>query len=745
PGTVVEPGLLDSKTNNYLVSLVLAPGEAGIACVDITTSEFAATQLPLERVNQELGRLKSGEIITTESADLSGIDVKAPLTRLEDYRFDLEEATETMKSHFQVATLDGYGLANRSLAVRAAGGILHYVKETQKGALEQLTHLATYSTSSFMALDGATQRNLDLFPDSRQAKDGSLLSVLDLTETAMGGRLLRRFLGQPLLELPELVRRLDAVDWFFRHTLVRGQIIRLLESMADLERLINRVRSGIINPRELVALRRSLEVVPELRDTIAEDNPVNWLQDALKPATAALSLIASAIENEPSASLSDGGVIRQGFSPDLDKLRLMSKNARDYLSNLELKEREKTGIKSLKVGFNNVFGYYIEVSKSNLPQVPPDFIRKQTLVNGERFFTPELKEYESLILNARERITELEKDIFQRVCQQVAASGEAILSIASAVASLDVFTCFAEGAVRYGYVRPELNNGNEIIIKDGRHPVVERSLAGFDFVANDTTLSVDSDQVIILTGPNMSGKSTYLKQVALITLMAQIGSFVPATKATIGLVDRIFTRIGAREDLMAGQSTFMVEMVETASILNNATARSLVILDEIGRGTSTYDGLAIARAVSEYIHNRLGARTIFATHYHEMVELARYLPRVKNYNVAVTEENGEVIFLRRIMPGGVDKSYGIHVAKLAGLPRLVLRRAREVLDDFEEDSTRTRGAIKGGRKKPVAVQLSLLAPESPLIEELKKLDVNSLTPLEAINQLYLLKKKAEET
>jgi DNA mismatch repair protein MutS len=440
-------------------------------------------------------------------------------------------------------------------------------------------------------------------------------------------------------------------------------------------------------------------------------------------------------------------VIKTGFSEELDSLRLASKNARQYLANLERQERKKTGIKSLKVGFNKVFGYYIEVSKPNLGQVPDYYIRKQTLTSGERFFTPELKEYESLILNARDRISELESDIFRRVCRQVATASERILAVARALAHVDVFSSLAEAARRYSYVRPKLTTDNEIVIAQGRHPVVERSLIDTSFVPNDTYLSNDDAQLIVLTGPNMSGKSTYLRQVALIVLLAQIGSFVPADSATIGLVDRIFTRIGAREDIAAGQSTFMVEMVETANILNNATPRSLIILDEIGRGTSTYDGLSIARAVAEYIHNYsgLGTKTLFATHYHELVELAGFLPRVKNFNVAVAEEGGRVIFLYKIVPGGVDRSYGIHVAQLAGLPKSVVHRAREVLDELEGDSRGKAAARKGRRrKKEVAQQLSFMGQKPPVVEELEKLDINSLTPLEALTKLYELQKKARE-
>jgi DNA mismatch repair protein MutS len=751
PGTVVEPGLLNSKSNNYLTSVAVGEGEVGLAFVDITTSEFAVTQLPLARAVTELQRLNPAEIIAAEGVALDDLGIAENITRLDPYRFELEIARQALLDHFGVTTLEGYGCDRLPLAIRAAGAIVHYIGETQKSVLGQLTHLTTYATDGFMALDEQTQRNLEIFRGVRSdSVEGSLLSVIDATRTPVGGRLLRRWLGQPLLDVAALDKRLNAIDWFVERTLVRRQVMEILKNVADLERLINRVRGEIAIPRELVTLRRSLEVVPKLKDIIArcrsersEESVMSYLQSGLKPCAEVVNLISSAIVDDPSSTLGEGGVIRPDFSAELDKLRSSSSDARRYLADLERKERERTGIKNLKVGFNNVFGYYIEVSNANLKQVPPDFIRKQTLVNGERFFTSELKEYESLILNARDRIEAMETDLFRRVCRQVAAESESVLALAAALAHLDVFTALAEVAVHNNYVRPSLNDGNIIDIKQGRHPVVEKSLPAGDFVPNDIYLSSDDAQLIVLTGPNMSGKSTYLRQVALIVLLAQIGSFVPAESARIGIVDRIFTRIGARDDLAAGQSTFMVEMVETANILNNATPRSLLILDEIGRGTSTYDGLSIARAVTEYIHNYhgLGARTVFATHYHEMVALAGYLPRVKNFNVAVIEEAGRVIFLHKIVPGGMDKSYGIHVAQLAGLPRSVLHRAREVLDELE---TNGRQGKPARRMSEPAQQMPLFGGKSALEEELKKLDLDGLTPLEALNKLYELKKKIGE-
>jgi DNA mismatch repair protein MutS len=561
----------------------------------------------------------------------------------------------------------------------------------------------------------------------------------------MGARLLRRWVGQPLLDVEQLNRRLDAVTWFHSDTRRRTKVVTILSKIADIERLINRVRSGIATSREMVALRRSLEASSELRDVMQKEQAggIEWLFQSIDHCAETIDLISKSIADEPPQNLGDG-VIKAGFSPELDSTRVASKDAKSYLANLERVERERTGIKALKVGYNRVFGYYIEISNSNLPQVPDDYIRKQTLANAERYYTPQLKEYESLILNAQERLAELEGTIYRQVLGQVGLAAERILDTASAIAQLDVFSSLGEVAVRSGYVRPELNEDNVISISNGRHPVVERMLDGEPFIPNDTYLSNEDAQMIILTGPNMAGKSTYLRQVALIVLMAQIGSFVPADSATIGIVDRIFTRVGAQDDLSTGRSTFMVEMEETANILNHATSRSLLILDEIGRGTSTYDGISIAQAVAEYIHNhpKMGAKTIFATHYHELVELANFLPRVKNFNVAVAEEKGRVIFLRRMLPGGADKSYGIHVAQLAGLPRAVVHRAEEILLNLE-DKRQGKGKIK----EAASPQLPLFGSDaacSAIVDELKQIDTDSMRPIDALNKLYELKKKAED-
>ncbi|MFO7772546.1 MAG: DNA mismatch repair protein MutS [Dehalococcoidia bacterium] len=746
PGTVVEPNLLESKRNNYLASLVMEGEEAGIAYVDISTSEFATTELPADRILPELERLQPSEVLTPEDA---GDYPQLPFTvsRLDDYWFDLEIAREALLEHFAVASLEGYGCARLPLAIRAAGGLIHYVKETQKETLPQLSKLATYSTDSFMTLDGQTIRNLELFQGGRWGESGnSLLSIIDLTKTAMGGRLLKSWLGHPLLDLAVLNRRQEALAYFHQHSLVRQKVISFLSDIADLERLVNRVRSARTTPRELITLRSSLEKVPDLRTAMADaDSPtVSELSAELKPCPDIVDLIARAIADEP-GDLEQGGVIRDGFSPELDEIRRNSKQAKQYLAGLEQREKQRTGIKSLKVGYNRVFGYYIEVSRSNLNLVPPDYVRKQTLAEAERFFTPELKEYESLILNAQEKIADLEAAIFRQLCQQIGAAGEQILTTARAIAQIDVLSSLAEAAVRHRYVRPILTNEDVIDIKGGRHPIVEQSIGADNFVPNDAYLCNTDNQLIILTGPNMSGKSTYLRQVALIILLAQIGSFVPADSAGIGIVDRIFTRIGAQEDLAAGQSTFMVEMTEAANILNNATPRSFIILDEIGRGTSTYDGLSIAWAVVEFIHNRpeLGAKTIFATHYHELVDLADILPRVKNLNVAVAEEGDRVIFLHRIVFGGSDRSYGIHVAQLAGLPRPVIVRAQEVLARLESHASGKGKAPQ--RKTPVQPALfPRQSQDSLLADEIGQLDIDAMSPLEAITKLYELKRMARE-
>jgi DNA mismatch repair protein MutS len=747
PGTVIEPGLLSSKSNNYLASFVVEGDLAGIAYIDITTGEFSTTQASLSRIISEIERIKPSEIILSRSCEITDSKFLSHISRIEDYYFDLESSKTILLDHFGVVSLDGYGCSNLPLAIRSSGSIIQYIRENQKGALSQVISLSTYSTEAFMALDVQTQNNLELFRSSRSGNtDSALLTVLDLTKTAMGGRLLKKWIGQPLLDTVEIEKRLDGIEWFFKNSLKRNQIINLLNDITDLERLINRIKGNVASPRELISLKRGLEKLPQFLE-ILQGIPNILIKEEFNQIET-VGIISNAILDQAPSSLDEGGVIKQGFSPELDELRSKSTSSKQYIANLERQERERSGIKSLKIGFNRLFGYFIEISNSNLSQVPQNYIRKQTLSVGERYYTPELKEYESQILHAQERIKELEADIFYRVCNQVAVYSESILGTAHFLAQLDVLSSLSEVAARNNYVRPVFNHDMSIIIKEGRHPVVERTLPESSFIPNDTCLSNNSSQLIILTGPNMSGKSTYLRQVALIVLMAQIGSYIPVSSANLGVVDRIFTRIGAGEDLAAGKSTFMVEMTETANILNNATSRSLIILDEIGRGTSTYDGLSIARSVVEYIHNnpRLGSKTLFATHYHELVDLASVLPRVRNFNVAVAEQGGEVIFLRKIIPGGVDKSYGIHVAKIAGLPKSVVNRAQEVLSNLEgSDIKRSRKTNRKleSNKALLEAQIPLFGQIPKAIVELQQLDINSLSPLEALNKLYELQKEAK--
>ena len=756
PGTVVAPSLLEPKSNNYLTAVAVSGDVAGLAHVDITTGEFATTQLSLPELALELDRLSPAELLVPPDAEdgnedgprLSIPPAQYPVTSFDACAFPYREARQTLLDHFGVSTLEGFGCEDLPQAVRAAGAVVEYLARNQRPSLADLGSLGTYSTSAYMNLDHQTRRNLELFQGGRWGDAASsLFSALDLTRTPMGGRLLRRWLGQPLLDLPELARRQDAVAAFHDSILRRERTTSLLSDIPDLERALNRIRLGTAPPRDLVALKAGLEGAAELRTLLFEGDAsgLAWLEAGMQPCEDVVALIGSALEPEPAGDPGDGGVIRDGFAPELDELRLASRDARKYIAGLEQKERESTGVRGLKVGYNRVFGYYIEVTNPNLSQVPDHYTRRQTLVGGERFITPELKEYESLILNARERIEELERSLFRQVCAQIAVRGDTISALGDAVAHVDVFACLAEAASRYGYVRPTLTNGGGMEIKGGRHPVVERVMPPGAFVPNDTRISNDDAQVILLTGPNMAGKSTYIRQVAVIVLMAHIGSYVPADSAAIGVVDRIFTRVGLQDDLTTGQSTFMIEMVETASILNQATPRSLIILDEIGRGTSTYDGLSIAQSVVEHIHNDpgLGCQTLFATHYHELTQLAATLPRVRNYTVAVSEEEGQAVFLHRIVPGGADKSYGIHVAQLAGLPKSLIARAWEVLGELESD-VRGPAPRSRRRRRDASPQMPLFGGRDPTLEELAALDVHNMTPLEAINTLYRLQQKARE-
>ena len=741
PGTVVEEALLSAAANNFLAAV--APGtdgEHGLAFVDITTGEFATTQLPEDELSVELARLAPAEVLVPDGYDLPAA-FDGPKSPLDHRCFIPEEAEHRLREHFKVASLEGYGLRGRTLATAAAGAVLTYLHDNQRAALANVRDLEVYSPARFMVLDPNARRHLELFAGGREGgRRGSLIETLDATRTSMGSRLLTRWLGQPLLDVDAINARLDCVQAFCDDGLRRADVRERLRELPDVERIVGRIAAGVAMPRDLAALRRGVEAFPGLVEAggsrFAESS-------ALGAANDAFALLQAALAEDPAPAVGEGGVIREGFSPELDDARVLTGDGRKALAQLEVEERERSGIRSLRVAYNRVFGYYIEVSKANLAMVPEDFQRKQTLVNGERFSTPRLKELEERILAARETIGELESRLFQQVCSQLGGMATGLQAVARLVAEIDAYAALAESAARYGYVRPEVDDGEALEVRDGRHPVVERTIGDGRFVPNDTLLDCDGAQIVVLTGPNMAGKSTYLRQVALITLMAQAGSFVPAASTRIGVVDRIFTRIGAQDDVARGESTFMVEMLETAAILRGATRRSLILFDEVGRGTSTYDGLAIARAVVEHLHARpeRGAKTLFATHYHEMTALASTLPRVHNQSVAVTEQEGRVVFLHRIVDGGADRSYGIHVAELAGMPAPVIERAREVLKTLEE------AARNGTSKRRIAAptpQLALLGdvpPPSEVEAELAQLDLDTLTPLQALTRLYELKSK----
>jgi DNA mismatch repair protein MutS len=750
PGTLIEPGLLPGDANNYLAALVLEsstpssdskPGNgsrAGIAYVDITTGEFATTEfdagIDFNPVRAELTRLRPAETIHPDNLIIPP-GITGHLTQLPAWRFEPGKSRETLFAHFKVTTLDGFGLANKPLAMRAAGAILQYINDTEPAALGLLTRLRVYALGEFMALDAATRRNLELTETLRGNNKNSLLGILDKTVTPMGKRLMRQWISQPLLDLEAIRKRQSGVEFFFSRSMLRAEVRSALKPLHDLERLTNLLLAARAQPRDLVALRETLIQLPAITqlDGIQGNEPSGTgVGFSLHLCLDELALLQQAIQDDPPQTLQNTGIIRAGFSPELDGVLEASKHAREWINDLEPTERARTGIKTLRVGFNKVFGYYIEVSQGQAGKVPDEYIRKQTLVNAERFITPTMKEYETLVLNAEERIREIEQRVFKELCLTLAKSAGILLETAQVLAEIDVLASLAESAALGGYIMPTVTEDSTLEIINGRHPVVETSLQGERYVPNDITFG-SGEIVRIITGPNMSGKSTYLRQAALIVLMAQIGSFVPADSATIGLVDRIFTRIGAQDEIHAGQSTFMVEMIESANILHHATSRSLLILDEIGRGTSTYDGISIAWAVVEYIHNhpQLRAKTLFATHYHELTQLADLLPGVRNYNVAVTEADGTVVFLHKIVPGGADRSYGIHVAQLAGMPRPVIQRAGEIIIELERSSGK---AIK---INPNAAQQAALFPEtSPLLDELKDLDVNVLSPIEALNKLF---------
>lgn len=768
PGTTLNAQALDETKNNYIMCIAYIGDHYGISSADITTGDYYVTEVDSERkLLDEVNKYQPTEIICNEAFYISGIDIDDMKNRMEIVIYSLdawyfsdETAQMTLKDHFKVRDLEGLGLADYDSGVVAAGALLKYLYETQKTTLSNLVAIHPYTTGKFMIIDSSTRRNLELVETLREKqKRGSLLWVLDKTRTAMGARTLRSFVEQPLIERTEIEERYDAIDEFNTNAITREEIREYLNPVYDLERLITRVTYQTANPRDLIAFRNSIHMLPPIKTLMSDfqSQLLKRLYEQLDTLDELYELIERSITEEPPLTLHDGGILKEGYNEEVDRLRKAKTDGKSWLADLEAKEREKTGIKNLKIKYNKVFGYYLEVTNSFKDMVPDYFTRKQTLANAERFITPELKELEDVILGAEDKLIVLEYELFREVRQKVADEVVRIQKTAKAVAQIDVFASLATVAEQNNYCRPKLNEKGLIDIKDGRHPVVERMIQNEMFVANDTYLDNGSNRVSIITGPNMAGKSTYMRQSALIVLMAQIGSFVPAKSAKIGIVDRIFTRVGASDDLASGQSTFMVEMSEVANILRNATSNSLLILDEIGRGTSTFDGLSIAWAVVEHISNPrlLGAKTLFATHYHELTELEGKLNSVNNYCIAVKEKGDDIVFLRKIVKGGADKSYGIQVAKLAGVPDNVIERAKEIVEELSNNditeivqNISAEGSSKRSKPKLDEVdleQISLLdtMDNDTILNELKELDLGQMTPIEAMNKLYELQNKVK--
>ena len=770
PGTILDSQMMDESRNNYIMCIVYLADRYGVSVADVSTGDYFVTELPDGgKLKDEIFKFTPSEIICNESFYMSGMDLddlkdrlKIALYALDAWYFDDALCRKNLLEHFQVKTLDGLGLGDLDCGVISAGALLQYLLETQKNNLAHMTHITPYTTGKYMMLDSSTRRNLELCETLREKqKRGSLLWVLDKTRTAMGARTLRKYVEQPLIEQGEIERRLDAVAELKDAAISREEIREYLSPVYDLERLITKITYGTANPRDLTAFSGSLEMLPHVRYILEEMHSglLCEIRENLDTLEDLCSLVKSAIVEEPPLAMKEGNIIRDGYNEEVDTLRRAKSEGKGWLAKLEEEEREKTGIKNLKIKYNKVFGYYREVTNSYKNMVPDYFMRKQTLANAERYITPELKELEDTILGAEDKLYALEYELYCAVRDTIAGEVERIQRTAKAVAELDVFSTLALVAERNHYVRPQINGKGVIDIKDGRHPVVEQMIPDGSFICNDTFLNDKKERISIITGPNMAGKSTYMRQTALIVLMAQIGSFVPAEKADIGLVDRIFTRVGASDDLASGQSTFMVEMTEVANILRNATAKSLLILDEIGRGTSTFDGLSIAWAVVEYISDSklLGAKTLFATHYHELTELEGKIEHVNNYCIAVKEKGDDIVFLRKIVKGGADKSYGIQVAKLAGVPDLVISRAKEIVEELSDGDITGRVseiAVKCPQKPQKKVksrkydevdlaQFSLFdtVQDDDVLEELKNIDVGNLTPIDALNTIYRLQNK----
>ncbi|HCT92180.1 MAG TPA: DNA mismatch repair protein MutS [Lachnospiraceae bacterium] len=766
PGTNMNTTGIEESRNNYLMSIVYMEDHFGLSIADISTGDCYVTEVDKSRkLLDEIGKFAPSEIICNQPFFVSGVDVddlrerlQIALNGLDAWYFDDALCKKTLLEHFHLISLEGLGLGDYDSGLIAAGALFLYLKETQKNNLSNMTRISPYVTDNFMLIDSSSRRNLELVETLREKqKRGSLLWVLDKTKTAMGARMLRSYVEQPLIDAEDIEARYDAIEELNKNAMDRDEIREYLNPVYDMERLISRISYQSANPRDLLAFRSSLEMLPHIRNVLREFSSPEMKQiyedmDALEDIC---DLIGSAIVDEPPLAMKEGGIIRDGYNTDVDTYRHAKTEGKTWLAELETAEREKTGIKNLRVKYNKVFGYYLEVTNSFKNLVPDYYTRKQTLTNAERYITPRLKELEDTILGAEDKLYSLEYILFAQIRDTVAAQVERIQRTAKAVARLDVYASLSLVAMRNNYVRPTLNSKGVIDIKNGRHPVVEKMIPNDMFIANDTQLDNGSNRISIITGPNMAGKSTYMRQTALIVLMAQIGSFVPAEKAKIGIVDRIFTRVGASDDLASGQSTFMVEMTEVANILRNATPKSLLILDEIGRGTSTFDGLSIAWAVIEHIANTrlLGAKTLFATHYHELTELEGKLAGVNNYCIAVKERGDDIVFLRKIVRGGADRSYGIQVAKLAGVPDSVIERAKELAEQLSDaDITETVKDMAGIKKSKKKVphydevdmkQMTLFdtAKDDDILQELKDIDVGNLTPVDALNTIYRLQNK----
>lgn len=769
PGTNLDTQALDETRNNYIMCIVYIADRYGVSVSDITTGDYFVTEIPdSAKLMDEIYRFSPSEIICNEAFYMSGMDLDGMRDRLgitiyslDSWYFDDAVCRQKLLEHFKVTSFAGLGLADYDCGIISAGALLQYLLETQKNSLSNLTHITPYAAGRYMMLDSSTRRNLELCETLREKqKRGSLLWVLDKTKTAMGARTLRKYVEQPLIDKKEIEKRLDAVAELKDQAISREEIREYLSPVYDLERLITRIAYGTANPRDLTAFRSSLEMLPHIRYILEEmeSELLKNIHDDMDALEDLCTLVKDAIREDPPIAMKEGNIIRDGYNEEVDKLRRAKSDGKDWLAKLENDEREKTGIKNLRIKYNKVFGYYLEVTNSYKDMVPDYYTRKQTLANAERYITPELKELEDMILGAEDKLYALEYELYSQVRDTIASEIERIQKTAKAVAALDAFASLAVVAERNNYTRPKINEKGVIDIKEGRHPVVERMIPNDMFIANDTYLDDKKHRISIITGPNMAGKSTYMRQTALIALMAQIGSFVPAKSADIALSDRIFTRVGASDDLASGQSTFMVEMTEVANILRNATSKSLLILDEIGRGTSTFDGLSIAWAVVEYISDSrlLGAKTLFATHYHELTELEGKISNVNNYCIAVKEKGDDIVFLRKIVKGGADKSYGIQVAKLAGVPDLVIDRAKEIVEELAEGDITARVSEiavreKSAKKKPKVkkydevdmAQMSLFdtVKDDDVLEELKNLDVGNMTPIDALNTIYRLQNK----